>query len=157
MEFEIWMPSTGHFLFPSWHILDAFLLLPQQRGDFHVIWPAWWPPYDYCRFLSLMLPPIFTYYSSFTLDDIVSASEIFHLAITEYCTLAVLRFLVLVPDGAVDYNCAVSRLCLWSRSDFVPWLTLLCTEILDYGSHHFMAGFLSTMPLHMSRFYARPR
>lgn len=58
--------------------------------------------------LSVELPPISAYYSSAVLDGRRAASDIWPIAVTKYCALAVRHFLVLVSDGAFGWQSAGS-------------------------------------------------
>lgn len=89
---EMLMHSTGLFNFLGRHNIEAIALAPQQKADFNVSRPLWWPPYMFSRLLSVTSYPVFAYYSSFIVDSKLGAPGLWHFAITEYCMLVIMRF-----------------------------------------------------------------
>lgn len=121
--------------FSGWNNVEAFTLLPQERGDFYVISHVRWPPFLCCYF-SVQPPLIFTYYPSVILHDAVDASGLWPLAITEYRFLSIMPFLVVTRDGDIGFQCAGSRRLVKSPGMLV-WLPVRSqAQINDYGLHH---------------------
>lgn len=59
-----------------------------------------------------------------------------YIVITAYCVLAIMRFLVVTRDVAVDYHFVKCFFRLSSRVVFIPLLKWLQTLIHDYGFYH---------------------
>lgn len=55
LEFPI--PSRSRFVLFRWHNMEAFALLPQQRGDIYFSRSSSCRPYQWYRFLFVLCPP----------------------------------------------------------------------------------------------------
>lgn len=71
-----------------------------------------------------------------SLDGKVDFYGLWYLAISKYCVLAVMRFLVVARDGVFSYQCTDSCLFLTSRGFLVPLPTRWNTRIHNYGFRH---------------------
>lgn len=112
MSFKIHMCSGGLFSIFISDNVNIFAFSSQQLGNFFVSCSVWWPPYEFSPLLSLSKLSIFAYYSSVILGDKIGGSDFCYPAITEYCGLAVMRFILFARDGANGYQCANSFLPL---------------------------------------------
>lgn len=134
-DFKFCMRSTSRPVFLCCHNVEAFVLPPYQHGDFHVSCPC-----DGLRTgivgyrLFLRLPSsIFTLYLTLITR---SKPPVWLQVIMEYFVLAVMRFAVVACEGAMGFQCADSRLRLWSRCVLVLVWQLLQPCIHDHGSFH---------------------
>lgn len=82
-------------------------LLPQSAGSEYYCWIS-----ENCQenfecscVLKVPTPPVFAYLSDVVLQHDHSASEIWHIGITEYVVIALLRILAAVRDGMVGVVC----------------------------------------------------
>lgn len=134
------MCSSGPLLFLGWHYVDSFALQPQQHGELYVSSTACRLPYECFPVLSVPWPSTFTYDSSILLQNRAGSSSLWHLTITEYCVLSIMRSLLVARDGAVEYQCSDSRIIHLSRVVLVPLPARLQSRVHEHGFRHLIDG-----------------
>lgn len=81
----------------------------------------------------LRTPQFFAYYSDVTLTDEGRSPGVWHIAITEYVTLVVLRFLAAACDGEVELACLDLLMSGSCYAALVRFLSGVLTEVDELG------------------------
>lgn len=133
------MNSSGCFVFLGLHNVSAFLLPPQQRDDFYVSSPSWWPPSGCCRLQTVPLTPVFVYYRLSSWKTILVSRHL-TLVLTESYIMDGIQFLFVGSNNVLGYHRVDYRPQRFIQGVIVPSSASFRTGTHSYGFRHIIDG-----------------